>query len=76
MKKVIPKGFNCSTCARYEAFPMYVYAHGEDPITFTCDCGAKHSIIMGHAMQIKKGKKEKNEKTTETPAPPLRSAAV
>lgn len=60
MKKETPKGFTCETCGTFHKYALYVYAHTRDIITHTCDCGAKHNIIMLHASQIKKGKKQKD----------------
>jgi transcription elongation factor Elf1 len=50
------KGFNCETCGKYHAFPMYVFAHMRDLLLITCDkCGAKHEVVMADAKQVTAG---------------------
>lgn len=51
-----PKSFTCETCKTEHQLPGYVFAHWDEPLTHTCDCGAKHRLIRGQATQTKKGK--------------------
>lgn len=49
------KGFKCKTCKAWHAFSAYVYGHWRDALTHTCECGAKHTVQMGKAVQFKEG---------------------
>ncbi len=37
-------GLTCP-CGKREKFSGYVYAHKNDPLTFTCECGRKYNIL-------------------------------
>ena len=46
----VPEGYACKLCAHFNAYPTYVYAHWRDVLNNKCtECGALHSIVMGHA---------------------------
>ena len=45
------KGFRCSGCNQRHEFPPYVYAHWDEELTHTCDCGVRHIIVNGTATQ-------------------------
>lgn len=56
------KGFIC-TCGKPVEYPMYVFAHWDETLDFTCDrCGAKWAILRGTA--------KSNRKTAEPLLPP------
>ena len=45
-----PEGYECGLCMQFHKYPAYIYAHWRDVIKTKCEnCGALHSIIMGHA---------------------------
>ena len=48
-RRKLPKGFVCTKCDKFNEFTGYVYAHYDDMLTHTCECGAKHDIIRGRA---------------------------
>jgi transcription elongation factor Elf1 len=52
----LPKGFDCETCDKHHEFVGYVYAHWNERLTHTCECGALHEIRAGIARQSKSGK--------------------
>lgn len=45
----LTKGYICSglRCGRYHKFPAYVYAHMNEEIVHTCECGRKNIICEG-----------------------------
>lgn len=48
-EKEQPKGYTCE-CGAEHKFPAYVFAHWYEELFHTCDkCGAKHSVLRGHA---------------------------
>ena len=47
-KKELPKGFKCK-CGKFNEYPMYVFAHWNYDLTFTCDCLRKYGIRNGVA---------------------------
>lgn len=55
-KRNLPKGFTC-TCGVEHTFPLYVFAHWDEPLIHTCDCGAKHTILQGKALRTKESKR-------------------
>ena len=39
------KGFTC-LCGKYHAYSMYVFAHSDVELVFTCDvCGRKYTVL-------------------------------
>jgi hypothetical protein len=54
----LPKGFACTKCDLFHLFTSYVYAHYDEALIHTCECGAKHEIVRGrpHAINAKKPK--------------------
>lgn len=48
----LTKGFTCE-CGKYEKYSVYVYAHWDVKLIFTCECGIKYSIIKGRATKQK-----------------------
>jgi transcription elongation factor Elf1 len=45
----LPKGFTCR-CGRYEEFSVYVYAHWNEELKFTCEkCGRVYAVYAGQA---------------------------
>jgi transcription elongation factor Elf1 len=43
----MPKGFECLACGKHHDFDAYVFAHWNESLIHTCDCGAKHDIQRG-----------------------------
>jgi hypothetical protein len=56
-----PKGFTCE-CGESHAFGVYVFAHWDEALTHTCDCGRKHVIRSGLATLIKEAKNLRSRK--------------
>ena len=47
--KPLPKGFKCG-CKQEHRFPLYVYAHWDEELKFTCDkCQRVYLIYHGRA---------------------------
>ena len=40
--------WKCPNCDRVHALGPYVFAHWDDDLQHTCDCGHKHSILRGN----------------------------
>jgi len=48
----LPKGFMCK-CGVWHSFPMYVYAHFREPLTYTCErCNRRYEILLGVAEEL------------------------
>jgi hypothetical protein len=45
-------GYNCTLCARFHPFSVYVLAHRFEHFTHRCECGAQHDIYDGEASLI------------------------
>lgn len=43
----IPRSYKCPKCGKDHTFPAYVYAHFDESIVHTCECGEKNEIIKG-----------------------------
>jgi hypothetical protein len=56
------KGFKCQACGKYERFALYVYAHWDEVLTYTCDCGQAYSIQAGSVARIGATKKKVSTK--------------
>lgn len=39
--------WKCSNCDRVHSFGVYVFAHWDDDLQHTCDCGHQHSVLRG-----------------------------
>lgn len=51
-------GFTCQ-CGEYHEFSIWVHAHWNELLTFTCPtCNAKYDILRGIAMLDKRQKKK------------------
>lgn len=48
----MPSSYTCAACKKQHDYPAYVFAHWNESITHTCDCGAKSRILRGHAFPI------------------------
>lgn len=44
--KVSRKGITCS-CGKFTAFSMWVFAHWNIEISFTCECKKKFNLVSG-----------------------------
>lgn len=44
----LPKGFKCK-CGKSHRFALYVYAHWNDELKFSCECGRVYRICCGEA---------------------------
>lgn len=54
--KKVKKGFTCK-CGRYEEFGLYVAAHWDEQLIFTCpDCEKRYKVLRGIAKLIRKRK--------------------
>jgi hypothetical protein len=60
LHKLLPEGFDCTTCKTFHKLGPYVAAHWDIRLTHTCTCGAQHSVLKGKVLQIKKGKVKKS----------------
>ena len=48
-KKTLAKGFTCK-CGKYHAFSVYVYAHWQETLIYTCPkCGERYEVCEGIA---------------------------
>lgn len=55
--EALPKGFTC-VCGEYHKFPVYVFAHWQERLIYTCKkCGACYGVLGGRA-RIKRGKEK------------------
>lgn len=55
-----PKGVTCK-CGEFTPFSMWVYAHWQERLTFTCPgCGAGYSPYAGVAKPVKHLKRGKS----------------
>jgi len=43
----LPRGYDCPNCSKTNKFVPYVYAHWNDLLTHTCECGQTHSLLAG-----------------------------
>jgi hypothetical protein len=50
-EKDLPKGWQCD-CGVYNKFPLYVYAHWDTPLMFTCICGRGYEVLHGIAEEM------------------------
>ena len=50
----LAKGYTCRKCKTEHKYPSYVYAHWDEVLDHTCECGAVHSIYQGSASMRKK----------------------
>lgn len=48
----LAKGFACTKCGKFHAFPAYVFSHWHDLLTHKCDCGMSHDILEGLAAPV------------------------
>ncbi len=56
-KEELPRGFDCPGCGAHVEFPVYVYAHWSDPLTYTCpDCNTATEIRRGRITSTNKPK--------------------
>ena len=39
--------WKCLQCDRVHALGAYVFAHWDDELTHTCDCGHRHTVLRG-----------------------------
>ena len=42
------KRWQCMQCNKEHVLGPYVFAHWDDDLQHTCDCGHKHSVLRGH----------------------------
>lgn len=45
-----PKGYYCE-CGKYHEFPAWVYAHWDERLDHTCECGRRNSLFEGEVEQ-------------------------
>ena len=58
MTKPLPKGIDCE-CGEHSAFSVWVYAHWDEDLIFTCDkCKKKYALKRGVATPMRKGRSE------------------
>lgn len=55
-----PKSYTCA-CGAVNQFAIYVFAHWNDLLIHTCDCGRKNEIVRGVASISKAPKAKKIE---------------
>ena len=51
-KEKLTEGMTCE-CGKYEKYPAYIYAHWDDPVIYTCECGIAYVIFRGRATREK-----------------------
>lgn len=56
-----PTGFACSKCGARHEFSDYLYAHWQERIIHTCECGAVHELLRGVAVFRRQGKRVKEK---------------
>src|SRR5688500_19736899 len=44
-KPQTPDGFTCKGCGKFHAFKTYVYAHWNDRLNHTCECGITVQLV-------------------------------
>jgi hypothetical protein len=44
------KGYTCSECDNYNAYPTYVFAHWDEDLHHTCECGTINVILQGEVI--------------------------
>ena len=47
----LPKGFTCEVCSKEHTFPPYVYAHWDEALCTTCECGTEYSVFKGRVFK-------------------------
>lgn len=47
----LASGFTCK-CGIKHSYPLYVYAHWDTSLIFTCTCGARYDILRGKAREL------------------------
>ena len=62
---MMKKSFDCTKCRRTHHYPMYVYAHWDESLIHTCECGAKHELQSGHVFFVSKKKANVKIEATE-----------
>ena len=67
----LAKGFDCSGCGKHHRFSHYVYAHWRERLTHTCDCGQKHTICAGEAVEATSGLDSKSKPQTKNEQNPI-----
>lgn len=45
--KDMPEGFKCGGCGTFHKFDAYVWAHWNERLTHTCECGVVVDIVGG-----------------------------
>jgi hypothetical protein len=50
-KKPLPKGFTCR-CGVFNEYPVYLFAHWDEELVFTCDCKRAYVILQGEAQEV------------------------
>lgn len=57
-KSTKPKGFTCKGCGTEHVFPLYVYAHWNESLLFTCPkCSLQYNVRAGVAAAVRKRKR-------------------
>jgi hypothetical protein len=52
-----PKGYDCTTCGKFNEYPLYVFAHSMDVLHSACPvCGEKFKVCRMIGIRTKKGK--------------------
>lgn len=41
------KGYTCKKCKKFNPYEPYVFAHWNECLIHTCECGARHSFYAG-----------------------------
>ncbi len=44
--------WECLNCDRVHALGVYVFAHWDDELTHTCECGHKHTVLRGEVKYL------------------------
>jgi hypothetical protein len=50
-REVLRKGFTCE-CGVTHGYTAYVYAHWDESLTHTCECGREHRVLRGRATLV------------------------
>lgn len=48
--ELTPKGYECEVCKKWNGYQAYVYAHWDEVLTHTCECGAKTDVLRGRTV--------------------------
>lgn len=47
----LPKGYTCRHCGAFSKFSSWLYAHWNESVIHTCECGAREALLRGQGVE-------------------------